>query len=151
MITRATSLEAYEEIKANGLLSKARWRIYRVLCEQGPMTASELFNYLETREGVKVNWNTRTRFTELRDLGVIAELEERKCRITGQRVIVWAPTCNLPLVSPLRKPVKHSPLDAAELQALVRLYSKGDPEERAALLRVVHQTHGRVIARKVAA
>lgn len=91
---RETSVEAYNKIKENGLLSKRRWQVYDVLFHNGPATAMELRNRFP--KGT-VDSQIRARLNELRDLGVVHEKSERECRVTGMRVIEWEVTDRLPV------------------------------------------------------
>lgn len=83
---RATSVAAYRQIEAEGLLSKSRLEVYRVLAEAGrPMTGSEISEELD---GAIVN-NVRTRLTELRDRGVVREAGTGICPVSEREVILW--------------------------------------------------------------
>lgn len=103
-MVRKTSLEAYNLIKENGLLSKRRMEIYFALYEHGPCTANELFKKTKGFNGV-VQANLHARLGEMRDLGVVEEVTERVCGVTGRLVIVWDVTDRIPFK--LDKPVKH--------------------------------------------
>jgi len=89
-MVRETSIECYNEIKSNGLLTKRRFEVYEAIYNSAPCTASEVFkaNNLET--------NQSGRFTELRNLGVIYEVRTRKCNITNRTAIEWDLTDRLP-------------------------------------------------------
>ena len=91
MNTRKTSIECFNKIKQEGLLSKRRLQVYESIFNYAPCTASEVFN----DKNLKTNQSGR--FTELRDLGVIYEKGERLCRITGRNVIEWDLTDRLPI------------------------------------------------------
>lgn len=93
---RQTSLEAYNTIKENGLLSGRRLEVYSALYEYGPCTGTELF-YKMNKSRNPSHSNITTRLGELRDMGVVKEVEERACNITGMKVIVWDCTSNLPV------------------------------------------------------
>ena len=41
--------------------------------------------------------NSAARFSELRDIGVIQEIRERTCQVTGMNVIEWDVTDQLPI------------------------------------------------------
>jgi len=120
-MARRTSAAVYHRIKAEGLLSKQRLAIYEVLYERGPMTISECFDVL-ARRNPNFNWNTRTRFGELRAQGAIYEVRERPCQITGEIVIEWDVTDNLP--TPLQK--GRSPLSKRSLETLRSLWRDAD-------------------------
>ena len=91
MKTRQTSIDCYNQIKSEGLLSKRRLQVYESIFNYAPCTASEVFN----DKNLKTNQSGR--FTELRDLGVIYEKGEKKCSITGRNVIEWDLTDRLPV------------------------------------------------------
>ena len=98
---RRTSIETYHKIKAEGLLSKKRQEVYDVLFESGPGTAMELRRFFP--KGT-VDSQIRARLNELRQMGCAYEVRERPCTITGQTVIEWDVTPNLP--TKLDKPKK---------------------------------------------
>ena len=94
MKTRQTSIECYNEIRANGLLSKRRFEVYEALLSSAPCTSSEAIRNAKTTFGV---FGVSSRFTELRDLGVIYEVRTRECTVTGRNVIEWDLTDRLPV------------------------------------------------------
>ncbi len=94
---RETSIEAYRTIKEQGLLSKRRMDVYESLYRCGPATAMAVFNELSKNRGNKVAANVYARLSELRTRGVVEELGEVICSITGMRVIQWAVTNKLPV------------------------------------------------------
>ena len=94
MITRQTSIDCYNKIKANGLLSKRRLEVYEALYTSAPCTSSEAIRNAKTTFGV---FGVSSRFTELRDLGVIYEKSIKKCSVTGRNVIEWDLTDRLPI------------------------------------------------------
>jgi len=97
-MTRQTSINCYNEIRDNGLLSKRRLEVYDILYHNGPITAGELFQ-LGLRGGV---WNNAVkggicaRLTELRDAKVAAEVGLKVCSSSNKEVILWDVTSNLP-------------------------------------------------------
>ena len=94
MKVRQTSIDCYNEIKQTGLLSKRRLEVYEALLYSAPCTSSEAIRNAKTTFGV---FGVSSRFTELRDLGVIYEKGEKKCSITGRNVIEWDLTDRLPV------------------------------------------------------
>lgn len=153
MSVRATSLEAYETIRDNGMLAASQFAAYEAVHLHGPMTANEIGEAIRQDKGwIAHRHNYNARCGELRDKGVFMELEERECRVTTSRAIVWAIVPNaLPLVVPRKVKRASVPLDAEELQALVSLYAKGAYDEQAALLHLVKQTQGGAVARRISA
>ena len=92
MNTRQTSIDCYNQIKAEGLLSKQRLAVYTSLLKMGkPSTAREVYSTMNVEK------QEATRFTELRNLGVIYEVGNRKCSITGRTAIEWDLTDRLPI------------------------------------------------------
>lgn len=92
-MSRATSIECYRQIEREGLLSKARFEIYRALFKRGPSTAGELFNYMGT--GL-VKGSVCSRLTEMRARGVVIEAGIKTCSFTGKKAIVWDISGRLP-------------------------------------------------------
>jgi predicted transcriptional regulator len=120
MNTRQTSIDCYNEIKRDGSLSKMRFKVYSALLSMGkPSTTREVY---ETMDVIK---QEATRFTELRKLGVIYEVQNRKCTITGRTAIEWDLTDRLPVnIKKSNRTKKHKIDDA--LNSLRELYKKKD-------------------------
>lgn len=89
MRVRRTSLLAYTAIKNNGLLSKRRWETYGALYEHGPVTASELCQ----KAGVTGLWK---RLSELKQFGLVMEVGQRTCAVTGMTATLWDVTDHIP-------------------------------------------------------
>jgi len=99
MTTRYTSDQAYEEIRAKGLLGRRQLQVYSVLRKHGPMTAGELYKIAREQYqqfDLPANSNIHTRLGELRDRGVAKELPARKCKVTNKLAIEWQSTNDLP-------------------------------------------------------
>lgn len=107
---RQTSIQAYTNIKQNGLLSKRRFEVYAWLFEHGPATAGRV------SQGIHGNRNnTATRLTELRNMGVVQEVGEAT-EITGETVIQWDVTALLP--------TKFKRSSSSRLEALIEENNK---------------------------
>lgn len=92
-MTRQTSIDAYNKIKNDGLLTRLRWEVYKVLYEHGPLTANELaVRYFSSLQYQSVS----SRFSELRDMGVVQELGKKKDDYTKMSVILWDVTDQIP-------------------------------------------------------
>jgi|TARA_R110001592_G_scaffold120632_1_gene325238 hypothetical protein len=116
MKTRQTSIDCYNEIKRDGSLSQMRFRVYSALFSIGkPSTTREVY---ETMDVIK---QEATRFTELRNLGVIYEVQNRKCTITGRTAIEWDLTDRLPINIKKTNKTKKQKKDKA-LESLRNLY-----------------------------
>ena len=120
MNTRQTSIDCYNEIKRNGSLSKMRFEVYSALLSMGkPSTTREVY------ETMNVLKQEATRFTELRKLGVIYEVQNRKCTITGRTSIEWGLTDKLPVDFKSSNKTKQQKKNAA-LNSLRELYKNKD-------------------------
>lgn len=106
---RETSVEAYEKIKASGLLSKRRWQVYDILFRCGPLTARQIAEDF----GVPGGWK---RCSELQEMGLIREVGTRVDSKTQQTVLVWDVTvADTPRQLPQRQSVGRCPLDGSKL------------------------------------
>ena len=119
MKIRQTSIDCYTQIKQEGLLSKKRLEVYRAILKKSPCSSGEAFATMTTKEN-QIS-QSRARFTELRDLGVIYEKGEKKCSITGRNVIEWDLTDRLPVNIKKPKTTKQHRIDDA-LNSLRELY-----------------------------
>lgn len=96
-MVRKTSIEAYHKIKDGGLLSERRWQVYACVFEHGPMTSAEAFRIINGYNPIKNITQSRARFTELREMGVFAEVGEKICSVTNHKAILWDVTDKLPV------------------------------------------------------
>lgn len=94
MKTRQTSIDCYNQIKQEGLLSKMRFKVYESILNNSPCTSAEALSTMLSKNSAITS--SRARFTELRELGVIYEVKNRKCTITGRTSIEWDLTDRLP-------------------------------------------------------
>jgi hypothetical protein len=100
MQTRQTSIEAYNKIKENGLLSQRRFEVYDYVFGNGPTTARGAVKALSKKRGeqVAISFSSyAARFSELRDVGVLAEVGTTIDKDTGCEVILWDVTDRLPI------------------------------------------------------
>ena len=119
MTTRQTSIDCYTQIKQEGLLSKMRFKVYEGILKNAPCTSAEVLSTLLSKNSAITS--SRARFTELRELGVIYEVQTRKCTITGRTSIEWDLTDRLPVnIKKINKSKKHRVNDA--LKSLRKLY-----------------------------
>ena len=95
MATRQTSIDCYNQIKEEGLLSKLRLSTHYAMLHSSPCTSSELQSYID-KNGIKVKHAWKL-LSQLRDLGVVYEKDERNCNVTGRVVIEWDLTDKLPI------------------------------------------------------
>lgn len=102
--TRQTSIDCYNKIKENGLLSKRRFEVYEAIFKNAPCTTNEAMKgHFSGSHGIG------SRTSELRDLGVIYEKGTRECKVTGIVVIEWDLTDNLPDNTLLKKTKNTKP------------------------------------------
>ena len=123
MKTRQTSIECYNKIKEQGLLSNMRFKVYEAILKKAPCTSGEAFATMTTKEN-QIS-QSRARFTELRELGVIYEKGEKKYSITGRNVIEWDLTDRLPVNVKNPNKTKKQRVDDA-LNSLRKLYKNKD-------------------------
>jgi hypothetical protein len=90
---RETSVEAYDEIKENGLLSERRFEVYDFIARNGPCSINKL---LQDKAWIGRNTGSLTgRISELERMGLIVPWGKETAP-TGHRVILWEITKNLP-------------------------------------------------------
>ena len=123
MKTRQTSIDCFNQIKEEGLLSNMRFKIYESILINAPCTSAEVLSTMLSKNSAITS--SRARFTELRELGVIYEVQTRKCTITGRTSIEWDLTDRLPVnMKKTNKTKKHRTDDA--LNSLRELYKNKD-------------------------
>ena len=101
---RISQTLAYRKIREDGLLSRLRFAVYKIIYEfdaEDGMTSGELDREM-SRHG---SWtrSASPRLNELVTLEVITELPMRKCRETGQTVIAYRVTEKLPNTDRLKE------------------------------------------------
>jgi len=128
-MTRDTSIEAYETIVANGLISKRRMEVYQELFHNGPLTANEVVRkYQQTNPNIK-DASLNGRFSELERLGVIRDTGELKTdQISGHKCILWDVTSNLP--NKIEKKIPFKERKEEILEMLVAHGKKSIPASR---------------------
>jgi len=116
MKTRQTSIDCYNQIKQEGLLSTRRLEVYEAIFKNAPCTTNEALK--DVHSG---SHGVGSRTSELRDAGVIYEKSVRPCRITGRNVIEWDLTDRLPVNIKKTNKKKNQKIDDA-LNSLRKLY-----------------------------
>jgi uncharacterized protein YwgA len=92
-MTRETSIEAYHQIKDEGILSKLRWQIYEYVFKNGPVSIRDAARHFKGQYSNSLS----TRFSELRDMGVFKEVGKKIDEQTGRSVLIWDVTKKLPI------------------------------------------------------
>jgi hypothetical protein len=118
---RSTSIDAFQRIKTEGLLSKMRWLVYECLFQYGPLTGAELDERLRGKKGGRGHYHKR--LSELKRQGLVREmLKKRECSVTGRLVYAWDVTANMPKEhrDVVRKPPAEDISDAlADIKAVL--------------------------------
>ena len=127
---RQTSIDCYNQIKAEGLLSKRRLQVYEILLENGSLTGTEVailfkqkFQSSNHSEGI------RNRLTELLDRGVVYEKGIVTCKTTNRKVSLWDLTDNLPK-DIANKPSRKQQRVNNALESLRELFKNKDSVEK---------------------
>ena len=120
MNTRQTSIECFNQIKLEGLLSARRLQVYEAIFKNAPCTTNEALK--DVHSG---SHGVGSRTSELRDAGVIYEKDIRPCKVTGRNVIEWDLTDRLPVNLKNPNKTKKQRLNAA-LNSLRELYKNKD-------------------------
>lgn len=133
-IPRDTSIQAYHQIKDEGLLSRMRLMVYEHLFKHGPLTRSELDNQLKGPN--EVNPSYHKRLSELERQGVVKTVGRKACSITGRECELWDVTSALPIPFTRDPSKKQVLLDAAKAYAQAK--KRGAPrEERMSLAKTL--------------
>lgn len=130
-MVRDTSIQTYNEINNNGLLSNRRLEVYKVIYNYGPLTSAEAYNIMnKDKPKSTLISQSRARFTELRDMKCLKELGTKTCDITGKKAILWDVTSSLPIGRPTVKTKNQKKKEILELISLlgeeIDVYYKAD-------------------------
>ncbi len=143
MSVRQTSIAVYHQIIDGALISERKRQIYAILFQFGPLTGNEIFRYLDLK--LKINQaNIYARLGEMVKVGVVKECDERQCNVTGNNVLTWDVTDELP------KPIKKTKTDKQKLleyrklvnQIQARLEMIGKTDAATWVEKRVHQIEG---------
>lgn len=96
-MTRQTSIDAYNKIKADGLLNGRRMQVYETLFAHGPLTARQVWRMVDPEAPTG---GITTRLSELRERTCVAEVGKVIEPETGHEVILWDVTPWLPVEPP---------------------------------------------------
>ena len=94
---RKTSLETYQKIKDNGLLSKRRMEVYDMLFHHGPLTANEIVRKAKLLHPKTNPSSYNARLSELKRYGLAIEVGEKEDDVSGNNCFLWDLTDNLPV------------------------------------------------------
>lgn len=104
-LARQTSIATYHAIRASGVLSRMRLRVYDWRYTNGEATRSELDQGMKSAG--EVNPSYHKRLSELERMGLVSVMHERPCKVTGRVCMAWE-TTNLTNPLPLTKPKNKS-------------------------------------------
>jgi hypothetical protein len=98
MAINQNSLDAFNHIKKNGLLSDKRLKVYQIfLHNPNGLTGSEVSDiYKKNYPSSQHSETIRNRITELRDMGVLDEVGNVPCRFTKRTVMKYKVNTNMP-------------------------------------------------------
>lgn len=117
---RDTSIQCYKQIKAEGLLSKRKQRIFKILMDHGQgngLTGTEISRiFKKIYPSTNYSEGIRNRITELYNLGVVYEKGTKQCQFTGRTVTIWDLTGRLPeKKEPIREVIQISIPEAEKM------------------------------------
>jgi len=115
MVTASTSRAAFDDLVGSGQLVGKQKHLLKILMLTGPATSGEIIDQIGRVKNVNA-W--RGRFTELQARGLIRQVGERPCKISGRLCIVWSATGRDTALDEGRKHVATS--RAAEWQESAR-------------------------------
>jgi len=111
-MVRDTSIEIYRKITDEGLLSKKRQQVYDIIFHHGPMTGSQVAaKYKLMYSSAKHSESIRNRITELVKQKVVKEVGVKECPITGNKVLWFDVTADLPVKIPKKLTMKQKKTD----------------------------------------
>jgi len=119
MKTRQTSIDCYNQIKKEGLLSKRRLQVLEGMLSESPCTAGELEQYMNRAFNIRGGWK---QLSVLREQKVVYERGVRECKVTGRNVIEWDLTDNLPIKLKTQTNTKKKDRTNKALNSLRELY-----------------------------
>lgn len=90
---KETSFRCYQQIVAEGLLSRMRLAVWTEIIRHGPLTGSELDARLTASGG---RGHRHKRLPELARVGMAVALSPRLCRVTGRLATPWQAVDALP-------------------------------------------------------
>lgn len=103
-MTRQTSIDVYNKIKSEGLLSAVDFAVYNAIFYSGPLTQGEAWN--ECLKHIYMRHTVGPAFARLKHRTCIEEIEIRPCRMTGRKVYSWDVTDNIPMKFEKPKKIK---------------------------------------------
>lgn len=108
-MTRLTSIQAYNKIVENGLLSKRRLQVFEFIVNNAPCTQKQAWEHFRAdhHSGASSGGGITSRFVELERLGVIEEVDQLRDPDTGMMNTVYDVTGKMPDQERMKK-IKNS-------------------------------------------
>jgi Fe2+ or Zn2+ uptake regulation protein len=99
------SMDAFNHIKKNGLLSDKRLKVYQIFVNNPlGLTGSEVSDIFKKNYPSSQHSETiRNRITELRDMGVLDEIGNVDCKFTKRKVMKYRVNTNMPTKLVIKK------------------------------------------------
>ncbi len=95
-MVRQTSIDAFNKIKGNGLLSRRKLEVYGILYKNGPLTAHEVVNIARKMYPKANQTGFNARLSELEKLGVVSVVGQKINSISNKQNALWDVTNKLP-------------------------------------------------------
>ena len=134
---RDTSREIYQKIRKEGLIGKKQIQVYEILFMYGPLTGSEVANWMdEFHQKSNVSETVRNRLNELKAMGIVTELPKAPCPVTGNTVYRYDVNSKLP-VKPPRKLLKKEKLNSIKKQLIYIGRNVEMPEDKLEILQQI--------------
>ena len=118
---RQTSVDCYNEIVTNGLLSKRRFEVYEIIYSNGPLTANEIVRISKVKYPNTNPSSFNARLSELKRCGVIIEVGEKRDDISNNNCYIWDLTDRLPIKMEQPTNIKNDKINNI-ITALCELY-----------------------------
>ena len=136
------SLDAFNHIKKNGLLSDKRLKVYQIFVHnpQG-LTGSEVSDIYKKNYPTSQHSETiRNRITELRDMGVLDEVGNVVCSFTKRNVMKYKSNEKMPIKLQPKKSLNTS-IDEIinDLRKVWELTKKEETDKRALIKKIKQQ------------
>jgi hypothetical protein len=122
---RETSIEVYEKIKGEGLLSRRRFEVYAILYDHGPMTGNEIIKVAKSMYPDANQSGFNARLSELKKMGVAVEVGEKPDDVSGNRCYLWDVTSKLPTALPKINRLPRAHLEKCR-DILAKIWESGE-------------------------
>lgn len=122
---RETSIEVYNKIKDDGLLSRRRFEVYEILFKHGPLTGNEIVRVARRKYPDANQTGFNARLSELKRMEVIVEVGEKPDDVSGYRCYLWDVTNKIPKDLPKIKRMSRAHLEKCR-EVLLEVWKSND-------------------------